>query len=520
MPGQTRLLTAVLVLGSSILLLSAAHTLAAVRLLAASEWRTFLPWAVAAIAFTACAWGLARAVSGVRVLTRRARLLPAALAASCTTMFVLSIPAGEGPDELAHLQYTRFVAVTGRLPTAVAPVGDPWRADSYEWVQHPTYYIATGTMARLLGLADEPPSLPVNTASRLNGGRPFAMYLHGPDTTRQPGVRLIWCIRLLHIGLAALTAWWVGAALRLTGIGERAALVGSASLGLVPQVAALMGYHSTDGAATAAAAFAVVTILRAATVPGIRASFIAGLATGLALAIKLSTAYLMVMVALATVWTRHGWRTAARQSAAAALGVCLSCAWIPLREWYVFGDPLGRRFRADLLAAAGLGSQPSPSLLDPAILRVWRIQVFESFWARFGSLGAWPDDGRLWLLFAGVSIVLAIGCIVTLLLVVVAPQKRRLTTIAAAGAVTACALWAYATVRPRPYMAMHWTPRYVQPALPVLAIVATTGLAHLACRLRGSTDAVAATASLGIAVMAAAVLATARIVLLQFIGGY
>ncbi|MCC6161948.1 MAG: hypothetical protein IT182_01205 [Acidobacteria bacterium] len=521
MPGPTRPITAVLALGSSILLLSAARTVAAARLIADGDWRLLLSWAVAVIAFTASAWGLVRSMSGVQVSMRRARLLPVGLAASCTAMFVLSIPAAEGPDELAHLQYTRFVAMTGRLPTAVPPVGDPWRADSYEWVQHPAYYIATGTIARLLGLADEPPRLPANEASRLHGGRQVAMYLHGPDTTRQAGIRLIWCIRLLHIGLAALTAWWLGTALRLAGLGERAALVGSASLGLVPQVAALMGYHSTDGAATAAATFAVVTILRAATTSGSRSSFIAGLATGLALAVKLSTAYLLTMIALATAWTRHGWRTAARQSAAAALGVCLSCAWVPLREWYAFGDPLGRAFRADVLAAAGLGPTPSPGLLDPAILGIWRVQVFEAFWARFGSLGAGPmSDSRLWSFYGAVSLVLAIACIVTLLRIVSSPQTHRLLGLATAGAVSACALWVYVTMVPRPYMAIHWTPRYVQPALPVLAIVATAGLAHVVRMRRGSTNTAAAMASLGIAVMAAAVLATARTVLLQFLGGY
>ena len=523
MSWRPRLATAAIALGGSVLLASAVRTVLAVRMLEAGTFPALVPWAATVAVFTIAVLALMCVLSGASVRTPWARLLPSALAASATAMFILVIPAGEGPDELAHLQYTRYVAVTGTLPSHVAPPGTPWRADSYEWVQHPTYYIASGTIGRMLGLVSEPPLLPPDPASRLRGGQRVSIYQHSPDTTQQAGIRLIWCLRLLHVGLAGLTGWWLLIAMRLAGAGERFALAGSACLGLVPQVAALMGYHSTDGAATAAASLAVVAILHAA-VPGAnaRACLAAGAATGLALSLKLSTAYLTPMLALAVAWpTFRAWRGLASRGAVAGLGLCVTGAWVPLREWLVFGDPLGRDFRATILAASGLGPTPSPSLFDPAILGVWRVHVFESFWGKFGSLGAGPSPGsRLWTLYAAATFVSVSACVVAALVALRHPRRHRGLTMSMAGAVTAIALWGYVTLVPRPYMAIHWTPRYIQPALPVMATMATLGLDRTLSFLCVPRAAIECVAVISLAVMGAAALATLRVVLLQFLGGY
>lgn len=524
MPRPSRLATAALVAGSAVLLTSGARTVLTAQVLGASAFPAFEPWLTAVAVFTLAVLALMGTLAGFGSPTRwPSRLLPAALAGSATAMFILVIPAGEGPDEFAHLQYTRYVAVTDALPTYVPPPDDPWRADSYEWVQQPTYYIATAAVGRLLGLAREPPQLRPDPASRLRGGTGVSIYTHAPETSRQNGIRLIWWLRLLHVGLAALTAWWLSIALRRAGAGPRFALAGSTCLGLVPQVSALMGYHSTDGAATAAAAMAVLPILRAAG-PGASAlTYLgAGAATGLALSIKLSTAYLMPMLALAVVWPGwREWRGLASRGAAAGVGVCLTGAWVPLREWWIFGDPLGRQFRAAILATAGLAPTPTPGLLDRAILEVWRVHVFESFWGRFGSLGAGPLPGsRLWMLYAAVTLLLAGACAAALLLALRHPRRHRGLSIVVTGAVTACALWVYVTLVPRPYMAIHWTPRYIQPALPVMAAVATLGLARTLAVVRVPDALLGPLAALGLAVMGAASLATLRVVVLQFLGAY
>ncbi len=523
MSRPSPLATVAVAAGGAVLIASAARTVLAVRVLEAGAFPALWPWLAAVALFTLAALALIGVLAGLAPPRWPSRLLPAALAGSATAMFILVIPAGEGPDELAHLQYTRYVAITHSLPAHVPRPGDPWHAESYEWVQQPPYYIASGALGQWLGLAHAPPRLQPDPASRLRGGSGVAIFQHPPETTRQGGIRLIWWLRVLHIGLAAVTAWWLGLALGRAGAGRRWALAGSACLGLVPQVAALMGYHSTDGAATAAAALAVLMILRAAS-PGAstRACLAAGAATGFALSVKLSTAHLLPMLALAVVWPGwHAWRRLGSRCAAAALGVCLTGAWVPLREWLVFGDPLGRGFRAAILAAAGLGPTPSPGLLDRAILEVWRVHVFESFWARFGSLGAGPLAGsRLWTLYGGVTLVLLAACVVALLLAVRHPRRHRGLSLAVTGAVTACALWVYVTLVPRPYMAIHWTPRYIQPALPVLAVMATLGLARTVSRLRVPRAALEPLAAIGLAVMGAASLATLRVVVLQFVGGY
>ena len=85
---------------------------------------------------------------------------------------------------------------------------------------------------------------------------------------------------------------------------------------------------------------------------------------------------------------------------------------------------------------------------------------------------------------------------------------------------TAWVLWGCVTLVPRPYMAIHWTPRYIQPALPVLATMATLGLAHALSFFRVARAVIECLATISMAIMGAAALATVRVVLLQFLAGY
>lgn len=481
-------------------------------------------WLVAVLIFLAATMTLVALIVWPIAGTSRAwTLVPALLAASATAMFILVVPPGEGPDELAHLQYTRFVGKTGALPQRVPAEDSPWRDASYEWVQHPTYYIVSGAIARVLGLVDEPPALAANPESKLRGGHQVAMYLHGPRAEADRAIVLIWLLRALHVVLAGATAWWVAGLLRACGAGPRLAIVGAAGMGLVPQVAALMGHLSTDGAATAAAALAALAIARITTDGSrVRSGFAAGAATGLALALKLSAAFLLPMLAVAVASTpSHAWSVRLRRAGWALAGVAIVSAWVPLRELIVFGDPLGRSFRQAMLTIAGLGPTPSPGLLDPALLSVWRTNVFEPFWARFGSLGAGPFPGsRLWTLYAmitaGLLVALAYGAGTALR----APRRHRALLAATVGAACAGLLWFYVTLAPRPYMAIHWTPRYVQPALPLVVAITAIGAQQLLASARVPATVARLLAAATLVVLAAASLAVLRAVILQFHFGY
>jgi hypothetical protein len=192
-----------------------------------------------------------------------------------------------------------------------------------------------------------------------------------------------------------------------------------------------------------------------------------------------------------------------------------------LREYLVLGDPLGRQFRVDVLRAAGLGQTPSPGLLDPALLTLWRTALFESFWARFGSLGAGPFPGsRLWTLYglttAGMLIAFAAGLVEAFR----SPRRGGVLIALATGAIAAVALWFYVSLVPRPYMAIHWTPRYVQPALPLIIAVTAAGVRRLVAMVGVPDGLVNAAGAAMILVAATAAISVLRATILMVHFGY
>ena len=71
----------------------------------------------------AAAW-LGRTAATPRSASSHARHATVAallMAGATTVVYSLVVPPFEPPDELAHLQYARFVATTGTLPSAVPP---------------------------------------------------------------------------------------------------------------------------------------------------------------------------------------------------------------------------------------------------------------------------------------------------------------------------------------------------------------------------------------------------------------
>src|SRR5262249_5008969 len=80
-------------------------------------------------------------------------VVPALLAATGGLVFLLVVPPFEGPDETAHVQYARYVAVTGELPAAPPSPDSMWRDYYYEWVQPPAAYVAAALLYRAEALA-------------------------------------------------------------------------------------------------------------------------------------------------------------------------------------------------------------------------------------------------------------------------------------------------------------------------------------------------------------------------------
>lgn len=479
--------------------------------------------------------GQPRAAAPASARPRIAPVLAAALVTTTVVTYAFVVPPFEPPDELAHLQYARYVALTGTLPQTVPVPDSEWRAAAYEFVQQPLYYVAAAGLIRAAGDPRAAPAPLPEPHSRLAGGPDVNIYRH-PDTSSSPrAVDTLRVLRWLSIVMAAATAWCVVSAVAVASGNWWLGAVAGVSLALVPQWCAVMGSVSTDPPATLAAA--VVTLLWCY---GLQApaqqrwSLAAGLVTGVAYAVKATTIFLVPM-GLAALWCVS--RSVSRRRTAGHLarfviGILLTAAWIPLRAWLVFGDPLARAFKRDVLATGGFTVVEGPPILSQAFASQMRSMVFEPFWARFGSLGAGPMPGtRLWWIYAVATIGLL--CATAAGLAVTArgfriprPASDRAimvgaVMVSAVGIITGVALWAWVNLVPQADVIVHWTPRHLLPLTAPLLVVAAGGVQYVSLALPDNARAMLRVLlGIGLLVLAVAGLAVLRSVVLGFHFGY
>jgi len=498
---------------------------------------------VTAIAGLCAAAWLWRAAAGAVDVVRPSRAIAAALlmAGATTVVYSLVVPPFEPPDELAHLQYARFVAAMGTLPRAVPSPDSEWRAASYEFVQQPLYYIGAAAALRIAGLTAPGPTLVLDPRSRLQpGGTEPTIFQHGPVPIPATGHQALRLLRLVSLLMALGTTWLIARLLLAVTADPLIIVTVAGGLGLIPQWCAVMGAVSTDPPATLLAAAATVAIVRVAHGRiDARWLFMTGLLIGGAYAVKASAVFLAPMAALdcnrdeanrerlgRRVLTVAGLTRTLRASVRPGLlllaGVALAAAWIPIRAWIVFGDPQAFAFKKALLEAAGFVPHAGPMPWTPEFWSQMRVMVFEPFWARFGSLGAGPFPGsRVWLAYGLGSFTLAaaagygvVGSIVADLRAVrrgaggAAACTMMAVAVCGTGVLVGLAAWVFVNLVPRADMVVHWTPRHILPLTAPAALLVGAGLERLrdassltrriGAALTGATIAALALAWLGV----------------------
>ncbi|MBE3134465.1 MAG: glycosyltransferase family 39 protein, partial [Acidobacteria bacterium] len=161
-----------------------------------------------------------------------------------------------------------------------------------------------------------------------------------------------------------------------------------------------------------------------------------GLVTGLAIATKLSTVFLGPMMAVALVIRfSRDLRRLLIHGAVFLASLALTCGWVFLRNWMVFGDPLAREFT--LRVAAPLQVPKHRVLTDPFFVEQLPAYLYRSFWASFGWMSVEPPhDSWIWTLYLSLTIGLLAALAVFVVRVVlgrVASDTRRVATIALCG---------------------------------------------------------------------------------------
>ena len=505
-------------------------------------------------AVCAAAWLERTAVTAIAAVRPSYPLIASLLMAGATTVvYGLVVPPFEPPDELAHLQYARFVATTESLPSAVPPPDSEWRAASYEFVQQPLYYIGAAGVLRAAGLAAPGPALVPDPRSRLQpGGTRPTIFLHQAPPSPRTGHDALRLLRLLSMLMALGTTWAIARLLTTVTSDPLVIATVAGGLGLIPQWCAVMGAVSTDPPATLLSAAATLAIVRIA--QGlIRADWLllTGVLIGAAYAVKATAIFLAPMAVLACLLdaaSRQQFgagkpvfaglvaalRAGVRPVLLLASGIAVPAAWIHVRAWIVFGDPQATAFKTAVLEAGGFVPLTGPLPWTTAFWAQMRVMVFEPFWARFGSLGAGPFPGsRIWLVYGMASVVIvlvaALGVVGWTVAGIrdvrrghggTAARTTLATTVCGTGVVVGLAAWLAVNLVPQADMVVHWTPRHILPLTAPAALLVGAGLDRLRHAAPLGRRAGAAVIGMTIAALALAWLGVLRATVLMFHFGY
>ena len=281
-------------------------------------------------------------------LFRNHGLLWLALAAHAVlaTLYAVTTPAFEGPDENDHCYYAAYLRHTGTLPR----ISDEPPMTGGSLAHHPPLYYALVNLGLdALGVDDAMPAWRSNPSWASSADDARVHWLHGHDE-REPISREIHTLRFMRLlsvlcGLASITLTY---ALARIVFPADAGTAGAAALLLActPQWSWLHGCVENGNLATALSLGAVVVLAR-----GLRArdfgpakGLAAGLLTGLALITKLTSVFLLPLLALAYGWTWWRQRSARRRTVGSALGaggvLAAVSGWCFWRNLDLYGDPL------------------------------------------------------------------------------------------------------------------------------------------------------------------------------------
>jgi 4-amino-4-deoxy-L-arabinose transferase-like glycosyltransferase len=329
-------------------------------------------------------------------------------------------PVGEAPDEADHYAYAAYLAQIGHLPDGPLDINGNavWMTQS----KHPPLYhalaaaVAGWTGMDFTFLRSNPDVSLTAGSTAPSSGPNFFIHTDAESWPWQGGTLAMHLGRLVSVlaGLALVAVTYaLGRSLWPTR--PDLALVGSAVLAFLPESLFIGGSMSNDMLAAMFAALALWLALSSRTGWGALAT---GLCLGLGFLSKVSTASLWPVVAAVMVLQdyargqkNHNYRVFGKALLACTTGLAMAMPWL-VRNWRVFGDPLGMRV---VLATVDRRQGPLgvPDLIWLA--RGW----FWSFFGRFGGAGQLALPPAFYWLWTGLVLLALAGWLIAAL------RKRR-----------------------------------------------------------------------------------------------
>ena len=278
---------------------------------------------------------------------------------------VIAAPGGGGPDEPSHMRIVRTMLATGGLaefrgysPGAFA--GGPVRAQVAHEITPNAFAVPVAVVIGLLGSDDD------------------AFNHH--------------MARLFSVALYPVTLWLAFLTLRRLFADMPVAPVwGVALMATAPMFTLVHSYYTNDTPAIAASTFAVYALVRASQSDfALRDSALLGVALGLVGLHKYTGFLVFPVAALVLVWQL--WRQPARlmRTGGAMLGIVAAIAsWWYVRNWVLYGDPIGVAFtQAAVDATGGAPVPPRARGLNPVEFvqeTNWIGENFATFWGGYGK---------------------------------------------------------------------------------------------------------------------------------------
>lgn len=293
-------------------------------------------------------------------------------------------PAGEAPDEPAHVEYIDTLLSTQRLPSPVSR--GIW---AYESHQPPLDYLVSAVLSLAVNGGSMQPRLryrqPGDPAS---AARTFIGDAHG--AVRVHRLRLA----RLAVWLPALL-WLIFVVCRTAGVSPGGAIAALVVIGGAPQVLWLAGVVVNDLSVSVFCSLTTLALLRL--LMGGRRIFLVLLAVGITCAL-FSKASAVVLVAPVGVTCLILIASKKRRMLVAAASIALSAfaGWIAFNLWR-HGN-----LTPSIPRPQGAGILLSNLYRDPT----WPSQVISTFWAKFGWMSVSLPAAWYFLLIPIVTIVL------------------------------------------------------------------------------------------------------------------
>lgn len=336
------------------------------------------------------------------------RLLPALgsvvlLYVSITLAWFLVLPPFEGPDELQHYDYARYIATTGHLPDRAPAVVNEGGYYTGMWVHEGLYYWLLAQVLVAVDATGAPPAVVPNPRARYTGGPEAPSFLHAvplpPDLARA-----VLAGRLLNASFGFGTILCVFFALEAVTRRPSLAGAGAGCLMLVPEFGVRAACISNDPLATLLASAAALWVLRwrPERAPWWHAAAVGAIA-GAAMATKMPAAAIVPMLPVAC-WLARRDRGVQplRHLLAYAAGLIVGGAWPFVRSWVIFGDPMAMPIKRATIAQ--LHYQPGFDAADWRAYPEFARLVYRSFWATVGWSGFRPPSAWIWGVFAAWSV--------------------------------------------------------------------------------------------------------------------